>query len=132
MPLFERTELSPDFLPKEHFWDYLGKRVSHCLQKNNVRELEHALQWEWNDIPLNTIHRLIGSMILHPFLFVVIINHPSIAIHNKNIYCSGLLFEIQPFLSGAFYNVVQCVYMVHASRSNCLCILRQNDLHMGK
>ena len=54
-------------------------------------------------------------MIVHPFLFVVI-NHSSIAVHNKNISCSDILFEIQTFLGGAFsllfciYRYVYCIY----------------------
>ena len=39
----------------------------------------------------------------NPFLFVVIINHPSIAaVYNKNIYCFGIIFQIQTFLGGVF------------------------------
>ena len=33
--------------------------------------------------------------------FVVIIKHPSIAVHNKNIYCSGI-FKMQTILGGVF------------------------------
>ena len=35
-------------------------------------------------------------------------NHPYIALDNKYIYCSGVLLEIQTFLSGAF-SVSRCL-----------------------
>ena len=34
--------------------------------------------------------------------FVVVIIQPLIAVHNKNISCSGTPFEIQTFLGGVF------------------------------
>ena len=36
------------------------------------------------------------------FFFVVIINHPPVAVHNKYIYYSHILLEIQTFLGGVF------------------------------
>ena len=115
--LHDWPALSLDLSPVEHLWYYLGQRISRRTQMNNHRELENALQQEWNAIHQNTIRRLIGSTRRRcmaciaghgghcdptlfsyvdelklindcaSFLFVVIISHPSIAVHNKNIYC---------------------------------------------
>ena len=41
-------------------------------------------------------------MIVHPFFYIVVINHPSIDDHNKNIYYLGIIFEIQTFPGSAF------------------------------
>ena len=42
------------------------------------------------------------ELIVHPILFGVIINHPSIAVHNKDIYFSGIRIEIQTFLADQY------------------------------
>ena len=36
--------------------------ISRCPQLNNLREVENALQQEWNAIHQNALHRLIRSM----------------------------------------------------------------------
>ena len=61
-------------------------------------------------------------MIVHPFLFVVIINHPSIAVHNKNIYCSDILFEIQTFFGGAFSILFSVYIYIYICVCVCVCV----------
>ena len=57
--MLEWLAMSLDLLPIEHLRDYIGQRLSHHPQMNNLRELENALQQELNAMPQNTICRLI-------------------------------------------------------------------------
>ena len=53
---------SPDFLPIEHLWDNLDRRVRKRLpQPMKHMQLVHALQEEWNRIPQAQIDRLIDN-----------------------------------------------------------------------
>ena len=54
---------SPDLNPIEHLWDELGCRVRGRQNvPQTVRQLEIALQQEWNNIPRRTVRRLCTSM----------------------------------------------------------------------
>ena len=54
---------SPDLNPIEHLWDELGHRVRGRQNvPQTVRQLEWALQQEWNNIPRRTARRLCTSM----------------------------------------------------------------------
>ena len=48
--------VSPDMNPIEHIWDYLGRKVRARGNVHNLRDLEHALIHEWNNI-LNIVIR---------------------------------------------------------------------------
>ena len=54
---------SPDLSPIEHLWDQLGQAVRRRQPMPiTLRQLENALQEEWNNIPQDRIRRLIRSM----------------------------------------------------------------------
>ena len=54
---------SPDLNPIEHLWDELDRRVHQCQpQPQTLQALQQAIQYEWQIIPQERIHRLIGSM----------------------------------------------------------------------
>ena len=48
---------------------------------------------------------------LFVFLVVVIIIDPSIAVHNRNIYYSGIIFKIENFLVVRFQCGSVCLYV---------------------
>ena len=52
---------SPDLNPIEHLWDFL-KRIAHAFNIGNMVGLQAAIRCEWNDLPVDLIGRLIGSM----------------------------------------------------------------------
>ncbi|KAK7116376.1 hypothetical protein V1264_002066 [Littorina saxatilis] len=55
--------LSPDLNPIEHAWDELGRRLNARVNAPpNRRQLFQALQQEWDNIPQQTLRRLIASM----------------------------------------------------------------------
>lgn len=55
--------LSPDLNPIEHVWDELKRRVrSREHVPNNIAELKIALVEEWENIPQETLKKLIRSM----------------------------------------------------------------------
>ena len=64
-------------------------------------------------------------MIVHSVLFVVIISHPSIVVHNKNIYCSGIRFEIQTFLGSVFSMLY--IFSVEIGRDVIRCEMPSHD-----
>lgn len=53
---------SPDLNPIEHIWDLLGRKVRKNHVINNVRDLEHALQYEWRNINADVVMRYVRSM----------------------------------------------------------------------
>ncbi|GFT54401.1 transposable element Tcb2 transposase [Trichonephila clavipes] len=54
---------SPDFIPIEHVWDFLGRRLAaRTLPPVTIRELRLALQDEWAAMPQQLIDTLILSM----------------------------------------------------------------------
>ncbi len=54
---------SPDFNPIENLWDILDKRVrKREVHPKNLKELEAAVLEEWQNIPLNILHKLYDSM----------------------------------------------------------------------
>jgi len=54
---------SPDMNPLEHVWDVLGRCVrARDHAPTTLRELEEALTVEWDNIPQETIDRIISSM----------------------------------------------------------------------
>lgn len=54
---------SPDMNPIEHLWDSLKRAVRrHIPAPTNLRELEHVVLAEWQNIPQETIQNLIRSM----------------------------------------------------------------------
>jgi len=54
---------SPDLNPIEHLWSELERRIrSRPILAKNARELEVALQEEWNQLPQNILLNLIESM----------------------------------------------------------------------
>lgn len=55
--------LSPDLSPIEHLWDELDRRVRmRQNQPETLRDLSRALVEEWNNMPVDRINTLIGSM----------------------------------------------------------------------
>ena len=54
---------SPDLNPKEHLWDIMFRSI-RCRQvaPQSVQELSDALVQIWEEIPQDTIRRLIRSM----------------------------------------------------------------------
>ena len=50
-----------DLNPIEHLWDELDRRVRQ-RQPQTLQALQQALQYEWQRIPQERIHGLIGSM----------------------------------------------------------------------
>lgn len=52
---------SPDLNPIEHLWDEIGRRVRKRGVKNK-EELKQALLDEWDKIPAEVTHKLVGSM----------------------------------------------------------------------
>ncbi|GFV28787.1 transposable element Tcb1 transposase [Trichonephila clavipes] len=50
---------SPDLSPIEHIWDYLGQRVGH---PSNLNELEARLQQIWNEMSQDILQNLHTSM----------------------------------------------------------------------
>ena len=55
--------MSPDLNPIEHIWDILGRRM-HAREPpvQNIRQLEAALHWEWQQLSQQNIGRLTGGM----------------------------------------------------------------------
>ena len=54
---------SPDHNPIEHLWDELDRRVRQRQPApQNLRQLEQALQNEWQTIPQTHVRALIASM----------------------------------------------------------------------
>jgi len=54
---------SPDLNPIEHLWDQLGQRIRNRMNPPvTIRELEDALVEDWQQIPQESIRRLIRSM----------------------------------------------------------------------
>ncbi|GFT91504.1 transposable element Tcb2 transposase [Trichonephila clavipes] len=54
---------SPDLIPIEHVWDFLGRRLAaRTLPPVTIRELRLALQDEWAAMPQQLIDTLILSM----------------------------------------------------------------------
>ena len=54
---------SPDLNPIEHAWDILGRRVYGLhVRPQTLDHLEQALRREWQNIPQQTLDRLIWSM----------------------------------------------------------------------
>ncbi len=54
---------SPDLNPKEHLWDILFHSIRPCqVAPQTVQELSDALVQIWEEIPQDTIRRLIRSM----------------------------------------------------------------------
>ena len=54
---------SPYFSPIEQVWDLLDRRVrQRPVQPQTLRQLQHALVQEWNNIQMNVIRRYIRSM----------------------------------------------------------------------
>ena len=52
-----------DLSPIEHLWDELGRKIrNRNPAPHNVAELTAALQDEWQNIPMRTVNRLMGSM----------------------------------------------------------------------
>ena len=60
--LLEWPSRSTDLSPIEHMCDVLGRRVRERHNVNNVRDLERALNREWNNIPMAEVNRLVSSM----------------------------------------------------------------------
>ena len=54
--------VSPDMNPIEHIWDYLGREVRARGNVHNLKDLENALNQEWNNIPNVAIRRYVRSM----------------------------------------------------------------------
>lgn len=55
--------LSPDLSPIEHVWDQLGRQVRRRRNPpQTLPDLAHALQEEWQNIPMPRINRAIASM----------------------------------------------------------------------
>jgi transposase len=55
--------MSPDLNPIEHIWDMLGHRIQALeLPVQNIRQLEAALHWEWQQLSQQDIQRLTGGM----------------------------------------------------------------------
>jgi transposase len=43
--------MSPDLNPIEHIWDMLGRRIlARKSPVQNIRQLETALHWEWQQL----------------------------------------------------------------------------------
>jgi transposase len=43
--------MSPDLNPIEHIWDMLGRRIlARKSPVQNIRQLEAALHWEWQQL----------------------------------------------------------------------------------
>ena len=55
--------MSPDLNPIEHIWDMLGRRI-HAREPpvQNIRQLEAALQREWQQLSQQDIRHLTGGM----------------------------------------------------------------------
>ena len=54
---------SPDLNPIEHVWDIMYRRIRHrAATPQTVQELTNALIQVWQEIPQDTIRRLIRSM----------------------------------------------------------------------
>jgi len=54
---------SPDFNPIENLWDIVDTHVRKRKNKpTNMDELAAAVVEEWNNLPIETIHNLIESM----------------------------------------------------------------------
>ena len=61
--VMEWPSKSPDLSPIEQVWDLLDRRVrQRPVQPQTLRQLQHALVQEWNNIPMNVIRRYIRSM----------------------------------------------------------------------
>ena len=61
--VMEWSSKSPDLSPVEQVWDLLDRRVrQRPVQPQTLRQLQHALVQEWNNIPMNVIRRYIRSM----------------------------------------------------------------------
>ena len=54
--------VSPDMNPIEHIWDYLGRKVRARGNVHNLRDMENALNQEWNKIHNVVIRRYVRSM----------------------------------------------------------------------
>ena len=54
--------MSSDLNPIEHIWDILGRRI-HAREPpvQNIRQLEAALHWEWQQLSQQDIRRLTGG-----------------------------------------------------------------------
>ena len=45
------SAMSPDLNPIEHIWDILGRRMhARELPVQNIRQVEAALHWEWQQL----------------------------------------------------------------------------------
>ena len=61
--VMEWPSKSPDLSPIEQVWGLLDRRVrQRPVQPQTLRQLQHALVQEWNNIPMNVIRRYIRSM----------------------------------------------------------------------
>ena len=54
--------MSLDMNPKEHIWDYLGRKVRARGNIHNLRDLENTLIQEWNNIPNVVIRQYVRSL----------------------------------------------------------------------
>ena len=64
--VFEWPSKSPDLSPIEQVWDLLDRRVrQRPVQPQTLRQLQHALVQEWNNISMNVIRLYIRSMRRH-------------------------------------------------------------------
>ena len=62
----ELPSKAPDLPPIEQVWELLDRRVrQRPVQPQTLRQLQHALVQEWNNIPMNVIRRYIRSMRRH-------------------------------------------------------------------
>ena len=58
-----RPPYDADLSPIGHVWDELGKKIrNRNPAPHNVAELTAALQDEWQNIPMRTLNRLMGSI----------------------------------------------------------------------
>ena len=61
--VMEWPSKSPDLSPIEQEWDLLDRRVrQRPVQPQTLRQLQHALVQEWNNIPMDVIRRYKRSM----------------------------------------------------------------------
>ena len=64
--VMEWPSKSLDLSPIEQVWDLLDRRVcQRPVQPQTLRQLQHALVQEWNNIPMYVIRRYIRSMRRH-------------------------------------------------------------------
>ena len=61
IPVLLWPAYSPHINLIEHLWDYLKRKI-HALDLQNIGELQAALLYEWDAVPMDYVRKLVGSM----------------------------------------------------------------------